>query len=178
MLRQLEGRLELRGDKDNQVGLPHPDAPHWKRVRFLGVDHLTGFQYGDEHDFVTGAFVLRTEGQPSAQKCLADFEQKAFRKLDKYSGSHSDVVESQARWGKEALPVHRANLRVRVFFTNYEYSVVWAAYPAYPDGCLVYAMGASRKDDPSRADRVTMRFAKEAFGRVKVLSKELPSRKP
>lgn len=178
MLRQLEGRIDLRGDKDNQVGLPHPDARHWKRVRFLGVDHLTGFQYGENRDFVTGAFVVRTEGAPTAEKCLADFEHKAFRKLEKYSGTHSGVVESIARWRRHSLPIHRANFRVRFFFTNYEYSAVWAAYPAYPDGCLIYAMGASRSEDPNRADRVTMRFATEAFGRVQLNSKELPSRKP
>lgn len=175
--RQLEGRFDGRVDKDDQVRLPHADARHWKRVRFVGVDHLTGFQYGEDRDFVTGAFALPSES-PTSEGCLADFEANAFRKLERYSGAHSRVVSSSVEWKGKTLPVRRANLKVRVFFSSYEYAVAWTAYPAYPDGCLVFAVAASRATDPRAAERVVLRYAREAFPLVETKTEALPFRKP
>src|SRR5690606_3693419 len=47
--RQLKEPWGARNDKDDQLHAPTPDWQNWKRVRYWGVDHFTGFRYGDDH---------------------------------------------------------------------------------------------------------------------------------
>lgn len=177
--RQLEGKFDRRSDKDGQVRLPLADAKHWKRVRFLGVDHLTGFQYGSDHDVVTSAFVVKTPPgeKPTSRACMASFEQDGLAKFKRHKGKLGQLFESEGRWKKQPLVAHQADGKLTVFFSRYEFSAAWVAYPAYEDGCLVVATVVLWDDEPELAQQVRDRWLREAIPMVQMKTRVVPYRK-
>lgn len=177
--RQLEGTWEKKKDKDRLAWFPHVDAPHWKRVRFRGLEHFTGFQYGEDKHLVTGAFVVKTRpGEAvSSQLCMERFEEVALRKFQKHQGKQGQVVETRQTWRRKPLLVHQTDGRLTVFFSRYEFSAAWAAYPAYEDGCLVYAVVSFWNGEEELARTVRDRWVEEGFSRFKPLTREVPERR-
>ena len=177
--RQLEGKFDRRSDKDGQVRLPLADAKHWKRVRFLGVDHLTGFQYGSDHHVVTSAFVVKTPPgeKPTSRMCMASFEEDGLAKFKRHKGKLGQLFESEGRWKKQPLVAHQADGKLTVFFSRYEFSAAWVAYPAYEDGCLVVATVVLWDDEPELAQQVRDRWLREAIPMVQMKTRVVPYRK-
>jgi hypothetical protein len=176
LLRQLAGPWGSGRDRDNQAAFPLVDTPHWKRVRFRGVPHFAGFTYGPDHDLVTSAFVVRTQDKPTSRKCLALFEAEAMREYDSLGGRHSAILERRGKWKGQELVVHTGDGELSILFTNYRFSVAWAAFPAYSDGCLVYATVVFWGDHPNLAQKVRDRWAREGFLRYEALTSKAPSR--
>src|SRR5690606_14533247 len=76
LTRLLESPWGHRVDKDDQLMVPLPDAEHWKRVRYFGVDHFVGFRYGKDHHAMVAVFVQKVEPDDlTSEKCLRRFEQ-------------------------------------------------------------------------------------------------------
>lgn len=176
--RQLDEPWGWRNDKDDQVHFPLPDWEHWRRVRIRFVDHLTAFKYGDDRHLLSAAFVLKTppEVTPSTETCMALFEREARKKADTYRVSFTPIRSHETRWRGRPLAVHSTDGELSFLFSHYEFSSAWAAYPAYSDGCLVYAVVVQWEDQPELARKVRDRWIAEGFEGVQTRTKMLPFR--
>lgn len=168
-----------RSDKDNQLLVPLPDTPKWKRVRYWGVEHFLGFRYGDDHHVVAIAFVQEVEpsGVVDSRRCLKQFESWARAQAKGYTPKLDAVGERTARWRDKPLAIRFVDGYSDFGFSRKSFSAAWAAYPAYPDACLVYAVAVPWRGQPELARRVRDRFLTEAFERVNPLTPTRPYRK-
>jgi len=146
-------------------------------VRFRGVPHFAAFTYGQEHNLVSSAFVVKTEGKPTSRRCMALFESEAIREYATLGGRRSAIGERKTRWQGRELLVHTGDGELSILFSNYRFSVAWAAYPAYDDGCLVYATVVLWGDNPSLARKVRDRWVLEGFERYVATTSSVPERR-
>ncbi len=177
-MRQLEQGWGFQFDKDGQLRVPLSDTDHWQRVSFRLLDHFTGFRYGKDRHLMTVAFVLDTppgEKQTSAS-CMARFEKEAADKADTAGAHYAAVRGKTLKWKKKPLLVHSTDGEVSFLFKNYEFSAAWAAYPAYRDACLVYAVVVQWQGYPELARKVRDRWVDEAFVAMKPLTRTRPHR--
>jgi hypothetical protein len=177
--RALGGPWGARNDKDDQLHVPLPDSGHWKRVRFWGVDHFTGFRYGDDHHLVAIVFVLDVpKGSPHTSRlCMRRFEDWARPQLKNYDVKLGSISESAFPWRTSEVAVHQMDGRVNTGFSETDFSAAWAAYAAYEDACLIYAVAVPWEKDRLLAQKVRDRFAAEAFTRVDPRTPSRPYRK-
>ena len=59
-----------------------------------------------------------------------------------------------------------------------EFSGAWAAYPAYSNACLIYAVGVPWREHGDLAQKLRDRFIDEGFALMNTLTTERPYRKP
>lgn len=177
--RELKEPWGERNDKDNQLFLPLPDVEHWKRVRYWGVEHFLGFRYGDDHHIIAVAFVQDVEpGTPTDSKtCLRRFEAWARAQAKGFEPKLEAIGERESRWRDKPLHVRFVDGYADVGFSRKSFSAAWAAYPAYPDACLIYAVAVPWRSQPELAKQVRDRFLMEGFERVNPLTPEKPLRK-
>lgn len=161
--RQLSADWGHQVDRDQQAAFPLADAKNWKRVRFGGVEHFTGFNYGSQKSILTSAFSWRTTRPSTSKSCLELFEAQALEQLDAYPSRRSRILESRSRWREQVLVVHSADGELNFFLTKYRFSAAWTAFPAYKDGCIVYATIVLWGDEPALARRVRDRWVTEGF---------------
>jgi hypothetical protein len=169
-----------QADKDDQLLLPLPDADHWKRVRYWGFDHFTGFRYGDEHHVMAVAFLIddKEDTHPNSLLCLKRFESWARPQIKGYDIKLGEIGERESKWRRMPLYIHYLDGSVVWGFSERQFSAAWAAYPAYPQTCLVYAMAVPWDEFGATARNVRDRWVQEAFERVAPLTKEKPFRHP
>lgn len=179
LLRQLTTEWGYQLDKDRQLRVPLSDDGHWKRVRFRFVDHFTGFRYGDERHLLTAAFVMDTPPgeKQTSETCMARFEERATEQAESVDAKYGEVVSKQLVWKKKPLLVHATDGGVSFLFRNYDFSAAWAAYPAYKDACLVYAVVVRWEGYPELARKVRDRWVEEGFATLKPLTRTRPYRK-
>lgn len=168
-----------RDDKDGQIFVPLPDWEKWKRVRYWGVEHLVGFRYGDEHHAVALVFVRDAEpgAKVDSKTCLKDFEAWARPQTTGYEVKLEQIETRTSKWRGQRLYIHFVDGHTDYGFSRKKFSAAWAAYPAYPDACLVYAVGVPWRDHPEEAKKLRDRFLTEAFERVNPLTNVRPERK-
>jgi hypothetical protein len=177
LLRQLAGPWGAQRDRDDQAQFPLVDSQNWRRVRFRGVPHFAAFTYGEDHNLVSSAFVVKTEGKPTSRRCMALFESEAIQEYATLGGRRSAISERKTRWRGRELLVHTGDGELSILFSNYRFSVAWAAYPAYDDGCLVYATVVLWGDNPGLAQKVRDRWAIEGFERYVATTSSVPERR-
>lgn len=172
LARQLSEPWGERSDKDNQLLLPLPDTPKWKRVRYWGVEHFLGFRYGDEHHVIALAFVQDVEpGTPTdSRTCVRRFEAWARERSKTFGPKLDSIGERQSKWRDKPLVIHFVDGYADVGFSRREFSSAWAGYPAYPDACLVFAVAVPWREGGEQARKVRDRFLTEAFERVNPLT--------
>ena len=85
--------------------------------------------------------------------------------------------EVEIRWRGEPLVVRKADGVVPTGFQSETYSGAWAAYPAYTDACLIYAVAVPWRDQQSLAMEVRDRWVNEGLTRVKPKTDARPFRK-
>jgi hypothetical protein len=163
-----------RNDRDDQVVAPLPDAPKWRRIRYWGFDHLTGFRYGKTYHAV-GAIAVQNmpPGTPvRSETCLAEFEAWArpqMKGLDvRFEPFHTTVT----RWKDQPLVIQSMDGWVSWGLSSTEFSAAWAAYPAYKDACLIYAIAVNWRDSKELARRARDRFVSEGFKNLEALTEE------
>jgi hypothetical protein len=168
-----------RDDKDHQLFLPLPDGGKWKRVRYWGVEHFVGFRYGDEHHVIALAFVQDVEAGAAtdSKSCLKRFESWARTRAKTYEPKLESIGERESRWRDQPISIRFVDGYADVAFTRKHFSAAWAAYPAYPDACLVYAVAVPWRTQPELAKKVRDRFLLEAFEKVDALTPAKPVRK-
>lgn len=179
LLRQLSAPWGARNDKDDQIHGPTPDWQHWKRVRYWSVDHFTGWRYGDDHHLIGVVFIQDVEdgARETSDTCMRRFETWARPLTRGYELELGRVSEHRVEWRDEPLSVHYLDGRVYWAFSKLEFSAAWAAYPAYPDACMIYAMAVQWGDHGELARRVRDRWVKEGFQRMSPLTERRPHRK-
>lgn len=177
--RQLGEPWGERNDKDDQIYLPLPDAGHWKRVRYWGVEHFLGFRYGDDHYAVAVAFVqtLPAGASNDSRACIKRFEGWARPQTKGHDVDLGPIGVRESKWRDQPLTIKFVDGHADVGFSRRSFSAAWAAYPAYPDACLVFAVAVPWREQPEAARRVRDRFLTEAFERVRPLTPSAPVRK-
>jgi hypothetical protein len=168
LYRQLDEAWGQRNDKDDQLLVPLPDSDHWKRVRFWGVEHFVGFRYGNEHHLLAIGFVQEVPaGTPvTSDTCMRRFEQWGRPQTKPFDVKFGPFSVEHQRWRDQRLEVHLVDGEVSVGFTTTSFSAAWAAYPAYSDGCLIYAVAVPWREHPELAKQVRNRWVKEAFKQI------------
>jgi hypothetical protein len=179
-LRQLAEPWGLRDDKDAQLHAPTPDWKNWKRVRFRLVKHFTGFRYGMEHHVMALAFLLDVppESKQTTETCMHRFEAWARPQLSDYKVTFGEFKSTLKRWRDMPLQVSYVDGHVDVGLETHYFSVAWAAYAAYPDACLIYAVAVPWFEQGQLARQVRDRWVKEAFQHLRPLTDTRPYRKP
>lgn len=168
LFRQLDEPWGQRSDKDDQLLLPLPDAEHWKRVRYWGAEHFVGFRYGDEHRVLAIGFVQEVPaGTPvTSDTCMRRFEAWGRPQTKPFDVKFGPFSVHHQRWRDQRLEVHQVDGQVSVAFSTTSFSAAWAAYPAYSDGCLIYAVAVPWRDHAELARQVRDRWVNEAFSQV------------
>ncbi len=176
--RALEAGWGWRSDKDDQVHVPLLDWRRWKRVRYWGIEHLMGFRYGSAHDALTITIpVPLPEGTPgSAAACMQAFETLAVPLARKYEVVLGPTRTRRTMWRGERLLIKWVDGHVDFGFRHRDFSAAWAAYPAYGDGCLVYAVSVQWNGEEQLARKLRDRFVAEGFEHVDTLTQVRPSR--
>jgi hypothetical protein len=179
LTRQLELPWGARNDKDDQLHAPVPDWEKWKRVRYWGVEHFTGFRYGDNHHAIAIVLVQDADkqGKNDSRACLRRFESWVRPQIKGFDVKLGPVGVRQIEWREQKVLVQFVDGAVDSGFTRKEFSAAWAAYPAYPDSCLVYAMAVPWRDHPELARKLRDRWVAEGFQRMNPLTTTRPSRK-
>lgn len=161
-----------RNDKDDQVVAPLPDAPKWRRIRYWGFDHLTGFRYGKTYHAV-GAIAVQEmpPGTPvRSETCLAAFESWARPQMQGLDVRFEPFQTKLARWREQPLVIQAMDGWVSWGISSTEFSAAWAAYPAYKDACLIYAVAVAWRDSKELAQKVRDRYVAEGFPNLEALT--------
>jgi len=168
LLRQIDEAWGQRDDKDAQLLLPLPDAEHWKRVRYWGVEHFVGFRYGNEHRVLAIGFVQEVPaGTPvTSDTCMRRFEAWGRPQTKPFDVKFGPFQVHHQRWRDQRLEVHAVDGEFSAAFSTTQFSAAWAAYPAYTDGCLIYAMAVPWREHADLAKQVRDRWVNEAFAQV------------
>ena len=179
LLRVLHARWGRRVDKDGQLLTPLPDWKNWKRVRYWGVHHFTGFRYGDEHHVIAIVFVKPVpEGvTPTADVCMERFVEWARSRIKNFDVKLSPIERKDAHWRGKPMDVETVDGNVDFGFSHHRFSAAWATYPAYPDACLIYAIAVPWRGQKDVARELRDRFVAEGFSRMRPLTKKAPHRK-
>ncbi len=168
-----------RTDKDDQLLIPLHDVRHWKRVRFWLVEHFTGFRYGADYHGLSVVLVreLSGGGAVDSARCMREAEAWARPQLNAYGVRLGGIVRHHLEWQQHRISVHEADALVDYGLGLTEFSAAWAAYPAYEDGCLVFALAVPWRSHPELAQRVVRRWIEEAVPRLSPRTQSRPSRK-
>lgn len=179
LFRQLDQAWGHRNDKDDQLLVPMPDSEHWKRVRYWGVEHFVGFRYGDDHHLLAVGFVQEVPaGVPvTTDTCMRRFEAWGRPQTKPFDVKFGPFAVHQQRWRDQRLEIHAVDGRFSAGFSTTSFSAAWAAYPAYKDGCLIYAVAVPWREHPELAQRVRDRWVAEGFARIDPKTAERAIRK-
>ncbi len=177
--RVLAGKWGLRDDKDHQMLVPLPDWKKWKRVRYWGVHHFTGFRYGDEHHVIAIVFVKPVpEGEkPDAKMCMERFVSWARSRIRNFDVKLGPIEQKDEHWRGEPMDVEYVDGNVDFGFSHHRFSAAWATYPAYPDACLTYAIAVPWRGQKDVAEKLRDRWVEEGFSQMRTLTKKGPHRK-
>ena len=176
--RQLAARWGWRNDKDDQVHAPLLEWRGWKRVRFWGIPHLTGFRYGKDHSSLTVAVPVELEpgGEVTSKRCMERFEAEARPRIKHYDVALGPMRTRTGAWKGEPLVVKWVDGKVSTGFRERRFSAAWAAYPAYDGACLVYAVAVPWDEEERLARAVRDRWVSEGFERMQTLTQSVPYR--
>lgn len=180
LLRQLHEPWGRRNDKDDEVHVPTPDWEHWKRVRYWGFEHFAGWRYGDDHH--VAALLVLLDLKPGERNdsasCIRRFEAWARPQAQAYGMKIDAISQHSARWHDQPIVVMSADGHANSAFARHDYSAAWAAYPAYPDACAIYAMGIPWRGHEALAKQVRDRWVAEGFPGYIPRTPTKPVRKP
>lgn len=179
LLRLLHEKWGFRKDKDGQLVVPLPDVKHHKRVRYWAIDHFVGFRYGKDYHVMNVAFVQDVpEGTPTdSRTCLRRAEKWGHPQLRAFEVKlgRRDAVEQT--WHGHDVLVKTVDGYIDFGLKRRHFSAAYAAYPAYPNACLVFAMAVPWRDQEQLAREVRDRWVREAVPLIKPLTETRPYRK-
>lgn len=176
--RQLAAGWGWRNDKDDQVRVPLLDWRGWKRVRYWGVEHLTGFRYGKEFAVATLAvpIELPAETPVETRVCMAAFEERARRQVRRYDVTLGPMHSRRGSWREQPLLIKWVDGKVDSGFRRRQFSAAWAAYPAYDHACLVYAVAVQWETHGGLAKALLARWVDQGFSQMRTLTSTAPYR--
>ncbi len=179
LMRLMNAPWGARNDKDDQIHAPLPDWENWKRVRFWGFDHFTGFKYGKEHHLITAAFVTELPpGTPvRSETCMRKFEAWGRPQIKGFDVKFDEFKVKWAKWRNQPLMISYVDGKLNWGLSRVEFSGAWAAYPAYTNACLIYAVGVPWREHQDLAQKLRDRFMEEGFAQMDTLTTDRPYRK-
>jgi hypothetical protein len=177
--------VAARPDKQHSVMVPLPDAEHWMRVRFLTVPSLVGFRYGKEHHAIVAAFVTHVDDNSVQGACNKSFEGWAQPWIEAFEVDLKHEPPSAFAWSALTPPppaprqiaivdVDPLFAKTATVLSRESYAAAWAAYPAWPQACLVVGVAVPSRDDEARARMVRDRFVVEVFPKLAVTAAKEP----
>lgn len=195
-LEQLKtANLVVRGDKQNSLLVPLPDAEHWTRVRFLTVKSLVGFRYGKSHHAVVAAFVTHVPDNQAQGACSKSFEDWAKPYVEAFEVELKHDAPAAFAWTAPVAPpspsaagtpspaktkaisiveVDPLMAKTATVLARDTYAGAWAAYPVWDNACLVVGAAIPARGEEDRARAVRDRFVKDVLPKVKVLATAEP----
>ncbi len=177
-LEQLKlGKIAGRVDNQKSVVIPLPDAEHWTRVHFWGVESLVGFRYGKDHHALVGAFVTHVEDNTAPGACMKSFEAWAMPMVEAFDVEVHHEPPIAVMWHRQVVDVDSVFAHTATALMRESYAGTYAAYPVWNNACLIVGVAVPSRDDDERAREVRDRFAREVLPKVEVLKKEEPPRR-
>jgi hypothetical protein len=161
-------------DKQVSIRIPLPDAPHWTRVRFWGVESLAGFRYGKEHHAVVGATITHVDPDAPQGACTKAFEEWAMPWVQTFEVELKRDPPRAIPWHAKIVDIDLLYARAATLAMREGYAVAYAAYPAWPGACLILGIAVPAREDEERARAVRDRFAQEVLPHVQVIAKDEP----
>jgi hypothetical protein len=168
------GRASWRVDRQSSVRIELPDASHWTRVKFWGVQSLVGYRYGKDHHAIVAAFVIHVDDEAAPGACGESFERWAQPYLDSFEVAIEHDPPRAVPWNGKIVDIDALVARTATLGAHDEYAVAYATYPAWKKACLIMGVAIPARNELERARAVRDRFAKDLLPRVKVLSVEEP----
>ncbi|MDB4944812.1 MAG: hypothetical protein JWP97_4346 [Labilithrix sp.] len=173
-----------RGDKQNSILVPLPDAANWTRVRFLTVPGLVGFRYGKSHHAIVAGFVTHVDDNRAEGACSKSFETWAMPWVEAFEVELKHDAPTAFPWTVPAakvppgtsrppkeiaiLDIDSLSAKTATVLSRESYAAAWVTYPAWEKACLVVGVAIPAREDEARAKEVRDRFVKEAFPKVVV----------
>jgi hypothetical protein len=178
--RLLQEPWKRRWDKRRAMRVPLTDRGNWKRTRFWLIEHFTGFRYGDDVHALNVVFVQKTspELEPTPRACMHQLERWADPQLKNFEVQMGPVSTSEVLWRGKPVLVRQAYGNVDYGLGRESFSLAWAAYPAYPDGCLVFSLAVPWRGQRELANLVRERWVREGLKRLKPATPLSPARHP
>jgi hypothetical protein len=164
-------------DKQGSIRFPLPDAPHWTRVKFFGIESLVGFRYGKEHHAVVAGTVVHVPAdatQSDGRACGKAFEDWAAPWVKTFEVDIERDAPRAFPWETRIVDVDVLYARAATLAMREGYAVAYGAYPAWPGACLILGIAVPAREDEERARAVRDRFAQEVLPHVRVLAREEP----
>jgi hypothetical protein len=177
--RQLDERWGWGEDKDGQLRIPLVDGKNWERVRYWVLDHFVGFKYGDDYHVLNAVFLDDVpDGTPFDSKtCMMRAEKWTYPQLKNFDVKFSDTRFTQSTWRGHRIMVKSMDGYVDLGFERKRFSAAYAAYPAYPNVCLVFGVAVPWREQKELAQKVRDRWIKEGVPRIAPLTPTRPIRK-
>jgi len=178
LAKMLEAPFGWVGDKDGQVRIMLPDSGQWKRVRYHGFEHLTGFRYGMNHHAIAVVLVADTrQGRaPTSESCMRHAETLARPRARELAVETQAIIETKLEWRGKSLIMHSTDGQFPFGFRRVEFSSAWVAYPAYESSCLYQVFAAQYEGHPDLARKLRDRWMKEAATQVDIRTTTKPFR--
>jgi len=178
LVRLLQEPLGMLRDKDDQVRIELPDSRNWRRVRFRGFPHLTGFKYGKARHAVDVVATLDTRAgrAPQSLACIRYAETLARPRIRALSVELGPITETRITWRDTVIVVHAVDGVFPYGWKRIAFSAAWAAYPAYGSACLLEGIGIKHGSRPDLAKLARDRWILDAASRVEPRTHDKPYR--
>jgi hypothetical protein len=167
-------KVGLVTDKQGSLRFPLPDAPHWTRVKFFGIESLVGFRYGKEHHAVVAGTIVHVPLDAPQGACAKTFEEWAMPWVRTFEVDITREAPRAFPWDGRIVDVDLLYARAATLATREGYAVAYGSYPAWPGACLILGIAVPAREDEERARAVRDRFAQEVLPHVRVLAKDEP----
>jgi hypothetical protein len=179
LMRLLNAPWGARNDRDDQVLAPLLDWEKWRRVRFWGFEHFTGFRYGKDHHVMTVAFVQELPAGTAvrSETCMRKFEAWGRPQIKGFDVKFDEFKVKWTKWRNQPLMISYVDGKLNWGLSRVEFSAAWAAYPAYPNACLIYAVGVPWREHERLAQKLRDRWVDEGFALFEAKTSERPYRK-
>jgi len=178
LVQMLKGPFGWANDKDDQVRVMLPNASLWKRVRYHGFEHLTGFRYGSDHHAIAVVLVEDTrQGRaPTSETCMRHAETLARPRAREFALEVQPIVETRVNWRGKSLVMHSTQGEFPFGFRRISFAAAWVAYPAYESSCLYQVFAAKYEGQPELARKLRDRWMTEAATQIDIRTTTKPYR--
>ena len=152
-LEQLQiGKIGRRLDNQSSVLIPLPDAEHWTRVKFWGVESLVGFRYGKDHHALVGAFVMHVDDNTAPGACIKSFDEWAMPMVEAFDVEVHHEPPIAVMWHRQVVDVDSVFAQTATALMREAYAGTYAAYPAWwKNACMIVGVAVPSRDDDERA---------------------------
>jgi hypothetical protein len=179
LLRQLHEGWGWQSDKDDQLHVPMVDWKNYERVRYWAIDHFVGFKYGTDYHVLNVVLIqdVPADTKMDSETCLRRADKWGYPQLKAFEVKLSPVHVSESQWQGKTVLVESVDGYVDFGLTRHEFSAAYAAYPAYPDACLIFGLAVPWRKHAELAQQVRDRWIKEGVPQLRLLTKTKPTRK-